>query len=394
MGNRLFILSNSPGEVSGWVKPVAEQIADGGINASVTLVVLPCQYASGQEKLYGGTLNGIDNSLSFGDLWKNSKRGGRSAVLQMGGDPMFGAALSAKLKAAWMIYTSRPRWRSRVNHYFIPDTNAENRFIKARVDKSRYSLVGNLILDSVPRGLSTDEARASLGLARGEKAITFMSGSRPFEYEYVCPFFCRAAGVIAERHRGIRIFMPLAPTVNEAILRGGLSNAGISWCGGEHVEKICLGENSQIDFIRGHTFSALKASELAIALPGTNNLQTASLGVPLIMVAPLNRAEDIPLDGLPGLVPTNFRLTKNLKRKIVMYFNKREKYVCLTNRTAGRGIVPEYRRIMSPETVAGLIDDLLNSPEKLSEIRDGYSLIKFEYGAAARIAAKVREYFA
>ena len=56
--DELFILTNSPGEVSGWVRPVVSELTLLGFAAKIYLVVLPCQYASGMEAEYGKEIVG------------------------------------------------------------------------------------------------------------------------------------------------------------------------------------------------------------------------------------------------------------------------------------------------------------------------------------------------
>lgn len=391
--DNLFILSNSPGEIAGWVKPTAEAFAKKNRGARVTLAVLPCPYASGMERRYGGEIGGIDHSLAYRDVWKGRPGGGRNLVLQLGGDPMFGALLSAKFRMGWMIYTSRPKWRGRVTHYFIPDACAEGRFTAAGVKKERFTRTGNLALDSVPRHLSAGEAKTALGLSSDVEVISFLPGSRPFEYRQGAAFFCRAAQEVLEAFPGMLALMPIAPTVDEDILRKGLTQYGLSWDGGERAETVFCGQ-SRIRLVRGDVFSAIKASRLVVALPGTNNLQTAALGVPLLMVAPLNEAENIPLDGIPGIIPPSFPGFKYLKRRLVFHFNRREKFVSLPNRLTGKAIVPEYRGLLTPRLVAGLAKELLASPGRLEKISGGYGEINFEFGAAEKIAERVSLYFA
>ena len=94
---------------------------------------------------------GVERVMNFREAMRQAKEPGRSLVLQLGGDPMYGWALSAKLRVPWMIYTARPRWRGKVAHYFIPDGTARARFERAGVAPERYTVVGNLILDSVER---------------------------------------------------------------------------------------------------------------------------------------------------------------------------------------------------------------------------------------------------
>ena len=121
--DELFILTNSPGEVSGWVRPVVSALRSGGFPAKVFVAVLPCQYASGMESEYAKEIVGERSVFTFKELWKTASavRNKKRLVLQLGGDPFFGALLSARMRCAWMIYTARPRWKFRVDHYFVPD---------------------------------------------------------------------------------------------------------------------------------------------------------------------------------------------------------------------------------------------------------------------------------
>ncbi len=393
--DELIILSNSPGEVSGWVKPVAYEISRRNISAKVTLAVLPCQYASGMEKKYGKEIEGIDDAATFKEVWNiaSHKRGGKKLVLQLGGDPFFGAALSLRFNCGWMIYTSRPKWRSRVKHYFVPDAKSEERFAACGVKLKNFTRVGNLILDSVPECGSVAEARAKLGIADGEYAISFLPGSRPFEYQDGFGFFCCAAQEVLKKFTNYQAFLIVAPTVEESRLQEGLERAGLKWTGNGYAEEIIWKGPGKIRLIRKNNFEAIKASRLAVSLPGTNNLQIASLGVPLLMVAPLNEAENIPLDGIPGMIPMSLPGAKKLKKELVRWYNSREKFISLPNRIAGKLIIPEHRGIMTPLMVADLAGDLLSSPDKLQDIIKRYSDLPLEHGASAKIAEKIMDYY-
>jgi len=390
--DNLYILSNSPGEVAGWVRPVAGAFADRKDEIRVTLVLLPCPYASGMEGRYGAEIRGIDRVVAFREFWGSKREGGRSLILQLGGDPAFGALLSVKFKMEWTLYSSRPRWKSRVAHYFVPDECSERRFAAAKVAASRFTRVGHLALDSVPRDLSEAEAKSRLGLGEADDAICFMPGSRPFEYEQGAAFFCHVAAEVQRAFPGLRVFMPIAPTVDEAVLTGGLKKYGLTWEGERRAETAACG-GYRIKLVRDDVFSAIKASKLVVALPGTNNLQAAALGVPLLMAAPLNEAENIPLDGMAGMIPLSFPGFKRLKRKLVFRSNEKEKYLSLPNRLADRAIVPEYRGLLTPEMVAERVVHLLSSPGSLEAIRRGYDQIKFEFGGADKISARLEGYF-
>lgn len=388
------MLSNSPGEVSGWMGPVARALSSAGFREQIVAVTLPCPYASGREGAHAGTMPGVARVENFSAAIRAPKKSGRSLVLQLGGDPMYGWALSKRQSCPWMIYTARPRWRGKVAHYFIPDETARERFDRAGVAEERRTLVGNLILDSVERP-SEEKLRATRAryAAEGEEIIIFMAGSRPFEYELGVGFFCECAALLRERFTNWRPLFPIAPTVHEETLRSGLKKAGLAWRGGDRVEEIILRDGSTAPLVREGQYDAIAAASLAVAFPGTNNLQIASLGVPLLMIAPLNYAHEIPLDGIPGLIPRNNRLASAIKERLVHWYNEKHKFVSLPNMIAGRELLPERRELMTPESAARYIAELVASPERRRAIVEGCAALDFTRGAAHRIAREICEYF-
>ncbi|MDO5114745.1 MAG: hypothetical protein Q4D58_01470 [Synergistaceae bacterium] len=390
----LFILSNSPGELSGWMGPVTREVAKRSPGLPVTAVTLPCPYASGREAQCARAMPGVEEALSLRAAMGRAGGGGKKLILQLGGDPMYGCALSMKLRAPWMIYSARPRWRGRVSHYFIPDEGARRRFEAAGVAAERYSVVGNLILDSLPEDAAAapSELRGRCG-SGGEELISFMPGSRPFEYELGFGFYSECARILRRAYPRWQAIFPVAPTVDEATLRAGLDKTGLAWRGGERVEEVVIDDGYSVPLVREGQYSAIAASSLAVAFPGTNNLQIAALGVPLFMIAPLNQAQNIPLDGLPGAIPSDAPGLGRLKKRLVFWYNAREKFVSLPNRIAGQGLLPERRELMTPESACRYIGELIESPERRSEIVRGYGSLDLRRGAAERIAERLCRYF-
>ena len=385
----LFILTNSPGELSGWLAPVAKAIAAKAPEVRINAVTLPCPYASGMERESALRLHGVSGAETFSGAMKNGAPKGRNMILQLGGDPMFGWALSRRYGAPWTLYTARPRWRSSVAHYFIPDETSHERFKSAGVDESRLTLTGNLMLDSVPElsACRPDDLAESLGVA-DSRILCFMPGSRPFEYCHMAGFFSECARMLYEKYTSWQAVMPLAPTVDEDMLRKGIESAGFEWSGGRFAEEIKTG-NGRVPIIRERRFDAIAASSLAVALPGTNNLQIVSLGVPLLVIAPLNRAAEIPLDGIPGVIPAENGPARALKKRLVFHYNDREKFVSLPNRISGSALVPERRELMTPESACRYISELMEDGEKRDAAVKGYSALSLERGASEKIAEKI-----
>lgn len=387
----LFILINSPGELSGWLAPVAEAVSAKAPKVRINAVTLPCPYASGMELESALRLRGVSSAETFGSAVKHGAPEGRNVILQLGGDPMYGWALSRRYRAPWTAYTARPRWRGSVAHYFIPDEKARERFISAGVDAARQTLTGNLMLDSVPErsSCSPESFCESRGIV-DKKILCLMPGSRPFEYGQMAGFFSECVEILYEKYPSWQAVMPLAPTVDEDILRNGIERAGFEWSGGRFAEEI-ITKTGRLLLVRERRFDAVAASSLAVALPGTNNLQIVSLGVPLLVIAPLNRAAEIPLDGVPGLIPAGGRAARALKKRLVFYYNGRERFVSLPNRISGRALVPEKRELMTPESACRYISVLMEDERKRDAAVRGYAALALERGASVKIAAKLTE---
>ena len=391
----LYITANSPGEIAGWVTPFVRELRPRLWNCRITLVLLPCQYASGAEASMAKDA-GVDRTVRVGEIGRlladpaeRQVKVTRRMLFHMGGDFLFSVYLSKRLKATLWAYASRPRWSHFVDRFFVPDEGAERRFALNDVPKEKYECVGHLALDSVVLKESEEETRSVLGLRPDEPVVSFLTGSRPIEYLIGLPYFTRIAAIVAERFPDHRIFFPLAPTVDDEALVRSLETAGIAWKGETRLHAIDLGGGRWASIVRGRTLEVLGCSKLAVAVPGTNNLQAAALFTPFIMALPLNWAEEYPLDGLAGILPLWLPGVKQLKKKYILALNRRTEFVSLPNKMAKKMIAPEIRGIFPLEDVAEKAAELLSSPEKLQEMSRAFWNLTHERGAALRIAERI-----
>ena len=393
----LYITANSPGEIAGWVVPVVRALRLRLRPCRITLVILPCQYASGAELSYGADI-GADRCIGIGGLGETlasdslCDTASRRLVLHMGGDLMFSVYLSKRLGAPLWAYSSRPRWRRFVDRFFLPDDSSADRFRLMDVPSEQWEKIGYIALDSVNLSETEAESRERFGLTAQEPVITCLLGSRPVEYRYGVPFFAAVAAKVLDRFPDHRFFFPLAPTVREDLLMSSLRDSGIEWRGKSRVHAISLGEGRWAQVIRDSTLEILNCSKLAIAVPGTNNLQAAALFIPYIMVLPLNRADEYPLDGLPGLLPLWLPGMRKLKKEYIMRLNDRTDYVSLPNKMARRMIAPELRGILEPEDVSNKVTELLSSPEWLKIMERDFWELTHERGASTRLAERIAEW--
>ena len=387
----IYITVNSPGEIAGWAAPVVRELRLHLKSCRITLVVPPCQYASGAETAYGSQMEGVERcirfrSALFSDIADpNAPR----LVLHLGGDFAYSVLLSRRLRAPLFAYAARPRWRGFVEHFFIPDHSAQRRFALSNFLPDQYSRVGHLALDSVVLKETEGETRLRLGFSPEQKILAFLTGSRPLEYCEGMPFFVKIASLITESFPDHEVVFPMAPTVDEARFRESLDANGVRWRGSSRVREVDLGGGRWGRVLWTLPLESVNCCRLVVAVPGTNNLQVAALYVPLLMVLPLDKAEEFPLDGIGGVLPLWLPGVKWLKRWIIFRMNERTPYVSLPNRMAGRMIAPELRGLLTAEDVAEKAREMLSSPQKLEEISRAFWELTHERGAAGRIATAI-----
>lgn len=156
--------------------------------------------------------------------------------------------------------------------------------------------IGHPLLDSVSPSISQESFKMKLGLQGGERIIALMPGSRRGEVTRILPVMLQGARRLIEGRSGTwRFILILAPTINRELIVP------------------ILEKNAQgllISVVEGHTYEALKASELAFVTSGTATLDAAIIGVPMILLYKLSnitffiarRLVDVPAIGLVNIV--------------------------------------------------------------------------------------------
>ena len=391
----IFITANSPGEISGWVVPVIRELRAKVCQCRITMIILPCQYASGEEMALASS-SGADRYLPLRRIKELKQESGGIArkrlLLHLGGDVAFSVYLSKMIKCPLWVYASRPRWKFFVGRYFVPDDKSAERFKNGGVSERKYRIVGNLALDSVVLNETEEETREFLGLSSDAPVMSCLTGSRPIEYTESMALFVRVSQIVAARFPDLRVIFPLAPTVREELIQKTLADSGMSWRGENKIREIDIAPGRTALVVRNMTLEALNCAKLAVAVPGTNNLQAAALFVPFIMVLPLDRADEFPVDGIMGIIPRTLPGFRRLKRAYIKRMNEKTSVLSLPNKIAGRMIAPEIRGFFSPSVVARMAIGLLESPEKLKEISRAFLECTHERGASGKIAEDIMKF--
>jgi lipid-A-disaccharide synthase len=195
--------------------------------------------------------------------------------------------------------------------------------------------------------------RAALGLDPSRPVLALLPGSRRQEIRRLWPPLLGAARLLRARRPELQLVVPVAPTIDRALLDPG--------------------DLQDVTFIDGRAPEVLRAADVAVVASGTATLEAALAQVPLVVVYRLSW-----LSWLIG-------------RLLV-----RVRFVSLVNLLAGRRLVPELlQRDCTREAIADEASRLLERGAPRDEQLAGMQKIHDELlpagapQAARRAAAEV-----
>lgn len=399
MQQSLIILANSPGEMSGWVAPVVTQVRSILPDVHITVALIPDWFTSGREREFAAQLP-VDRVAGvftvIRSIWQDldACRARRNLVLFLGGDALYAKGLAALLKCPAMAYMPRVYHPSDFRRIFVPTAAEKDRAVRKGADPDHIVVVPTLALDSVIPSGTPAEIKARFGLPEEARPIfSLMAGSRPSYVAMSIDFMLDIAGHLLDRHAAARTLLPVSPFIDRELVLSVLRRRGMVWTETPGGETLFTGPDGRILIVFAHSHDAFVVADAAVVLPGTNNLQCAALGVPFIMLMPLNSIEHIPFEGLLGFLYPKFFPFNKLKKYVISYLSKRVPYLSMVNRMAGRMLAPELRGVLTPEGVAEAVSDLWLDTPRREQLRADLLELTRERGAARIIAEAIRENF-
>jgi len=377
-GQDIVLVANSPGELSALVKPMVEKFKDLNKQVRLILFITPCQYASGREVEFANKIDGLTEVISAkeykkwlltGALPRNLSIKYRGVVLYLGGDLMHATLIAKKLKYKAYAYLPGKHigWTGVFEKFFVPDKAAEQHFLKKGVDPKKVEMVGDLMANSV-KVQKRNEARSHWHLKEEVPVVAFMPGSREWELKHMVPLYEKIAKLVKKRDPNYQLLMTVSPFITI-----------------EKIEKYLNGHHFDA-FI---PFASLPAADLAVTIPGTNTAQLAVIGLPAIVVFPLDRPEAIPLEGILHYITAIPILGYLLKKLIAWVVNHKTKYFALPNMKADKMIMPEIRGKIIPKVVALKIEKMLSNQAELTALGKQLKAIMGESQASERIAKRI-----
>ena len=404
-----LIVSNGPGELSSWVKPLVKKINETLPEARIIICLVPCTYSSGEEENVAIEFPGVsyvlgprETSLYF--ISKKLPEGfafqEKGIVVHLGGDQFFSLLMGNKTKFPRVVYTENHIfWTKSVKRFLLPDQNIYAAARLRSIPANKLSVVGNLMVDAVTLNEVPQNIREKLGLSTDKSVVTLMPGSKPFKVKYATPYMLKIADYIAKKKPDTQFLLSQSPytplnqivgsvTIDKYIQ--ALDGVGARFGKTEDGNVLVTEKGTVINIIPPELqYEAYQVSDVAITLPGTNTAELAILGIPMIVVFPMNKLDEIPVEGLVGALSDIPLFGKYIKRAVIKQAVKKMKFVALPNQKMGLEVTPELVGNILPLEAAEKALKILNSPYERREISLNLKKTMGATGAAKNVVANM-----
>jgi len=421
----ILILSNGPGEVTTWVRPVVkalrQQLGEDRSHVRISVVLSPCPNASGKEVAIARSypevdrVQGAEDFFSFlfwGKTVENWDWRDRGVVIFLGGDQFFTVVIGKRLGYRTIVYAEwEARWHQWIDRFGVMKAEAMTGVSPQYVDK--FAIVGDLMAEVAADGLGDNSGNPELiGILPGSKAAKLAMG---------LPFMLAVAESIRAARPQTQFVIPVAPTLDILTLASFANvqqNPVVQMVGGCAAQLVAATSDFPVHsnlpsaanlklycpqlettdrlkvslWTRSPAYDLLSQCHLCITTIGANTAELAALAVPMIVVLPTYQLDAMRAwDGLPGLL-ANLPLLGTTFAKIINWIMLRKLgLLAWPNIWAKAEIVPELVGRITAQEVADLAIDFLNHPEKLQAMRDRLRAVRGESGAAQKLAKMVKE---
>jgi len=409
----ILILSNGPGELATWVRPVVKalrkQLAEYPFDVRISLVLSPCPHASGKEGLIAASyaeINRFQTAEHFfpfllwgktADRWDWFPKG---VVLFLGGDQFFPLLIGRRMGYPTIIYAEwQARWWRWVDWFGVMQPEVISPIPPSY--RHKFTVVGDLMAEAAT-------ASSPIGnhwpFTTEDEIIGLLPGSKPNKLSQGVPLTLAIAEHIHRVRPQTRFIIPVAPNLELQTLASyahSKTNPVISLVDGQTAQ---LKGPPQVDFPYLETpsgliiylwtpfpaYEVLKQCCLCLTTIGANTAELGSLAIPMIILLPTQQISAIHTrDGLIGLL-SNLPIVGGLIAGVVnRWAMERVGLLAWPNIWAKEEVVPELLGHLEPEAVASLALDWLENPEKLSRIRERLRQVRGQPGAAEKLATMV-----
>lgn len=420
----ILILSNGPGEVTTWVRPVVQALRQqlGRDQVRITLVLSPCPNASGFEAAIARSYPEIDRVQEAKHFWRfllwgktaeNWEWRDRGVILFLGGDQFFPIVISRHLGYRTVVYAEwEARWQGLIDRFGV----MKSELIASVSPKyaHKFAVVGDLMAEAggagaqgrrgaEEQGRLGDGGERGAGEAENLELIGILPGSKPAKLAQGVPLSLAIAQHIYSSRPQTKFVIFVAPTLDLETLASFADpqQNSVSQQFGDVTAELVMGERPLLKTstglcvelcTRSPAYDLLSQCSLCLTTVGANTAELGALAVPMIVLLPTQQLDAMRAwDGLPGLL-ANLPLVGTGMAKIINWLVlQRLGLLAWPNRWAQAEVVPELVGKLQPQAVAELALDFLSHPEKLQQMRDRLRAVRGQPGAAQKLASLVSQ---
>jgi hypothetical protein len=405
----LLILSNGPGELLTWVKPVVaalrRRFGEDRARARISVVLSPCTNASGGEADLARRYGEVDRVqgaeaffpfLLFGKTRENWDWRSKGVVIFLGGDQVFPLVIGKRLGYKTLLYTEWDAlWPRFADRYAVTRQEIVGK-APAKFAK-KFAVVGDLMVEAGAQAQAVDLTVERIGILPGSKAAKLAQG---------LPLFLEVADRMSLGRQGLEFVIPVAPTLGLEALADygdGEKNPVVALVGGRTCRLVRSASGNYLETAGGNrvvlvepdpgeSYKVLSGCQLCITTVGANTAELGALAVPMVVLIPTQQLDAMRAwNGLPGLLANLPGVGTIIAKGINLYMLRRLGLLAWPNIWAGRQIVPELMGKLVAQEVADRLVDYLENPEKLEEMRREMRAVSGPPGASDRLVDLVAE---
>ena len=409
----VVIVSNGPGELATWVKPVLDYLIkqkSKSINSNIPnykliLTLVPCPNATGKEFRVAKSWQILDLIIpakhllklllkpsSFG-TWPSN-----GVVVFLGGDQFWNILLAKRLGYQSITYAEWiarwPRWNRHIA--------AMNEEVKNKVPKKfkkKCKVIGDLMAD-VKNNLSP------INEIDNKEWIAILPGSKKAKLSIGIPFFLEVADRIKECEDNINLMIPIAPTTElEDFIFFQSAKNPITKYYSSNIKSIKKIENSIFNYVletckntkifilqQNSNHNILSQCKLALTTVGANTAELAAINLPMIVVLPTQHLNAMNAwDGIFGIIG-RIKLLNRIQTFIIKrWYLKNNKFFAWPNIKANKQIIPERVGIISPKDISDEAIYLLKEKDLLVEQKLNLLKMRGKRGAVKKLSNLILE---
>jgi lipid A disaccharide synthetase len=417
----ILILSNGPGELTTWVRPVVkelrQQLGEDRSKLRISVILSPCPNATGTEEAIAQSYPEVNRVqaakhffpfLLWGKTAENWDWREQGVVLFLGGDQFFPLIIGKRLGYGTVIYAEwEARWWRWCDRFAVMNASVIDKIPPHY--RSKFTIIGDLMADVSGNREQEKPVTHNEGQKTKDELIGLLPGSKWYKLMVGVPLLCAIAEHLHQQRPQTRFLIPIAPTVDlETLARYGdpQQNPIISKVGNVSAQLI-VGEN-QTPYLKTSgglrldltaqfpAYDLLSQCQLCLTTIGANTAELGALAVPMFVLIPTQQLDAMRAwDGIPGILVNlpgiGSSFAKLINAFVVRQTRKHKRLYAWPNIWAQAEIVPELLGELQPEEIAAKVIESLEHPEQLAAMRDRLRQVRGQPGAAKKLAVLVGE---